>query len=411
MVIFVNSLAASMRIGVYHDSIGTKHAGGIAVYARELAIELSTRHEVYVYTQEGEIAPELVDSDVEVVTTPSFDVPTLNGRLSYSVGWPLPFGQQPISKLAMIAWSSYNDVLEHIEEHVDVLIDYQLPDDLLLSNLVDVPTICGFLSDESGGVGTALHSRYTKTETNFAISPYLADHVTETLGYDVDEVVLPGLDIDQFHPQTPPAFDREEKTILFVGRLIEAKGIFDLLEAVATLERNVHLRIVGAGPAEEAVRRQAREFGIDDDVVIEGEVPHEELPAYYTAADVFCLPTHVDSFAMVNLEAMGCGAPVVTTDLDGIKTYLTPDENGVAVLPENPDALAAALADLLSDPVRRRELGRNARAQARKFSWSEQAVKLEHLCADELGVEPPEQSQIRDHDEPVTAYTSSTYGR
>ncbi|WP_049889572.1 glycosyltransferase family 4 protein [Natronolimnohabitans innermongolicus] len=400
-----------MRVGVYHDSIGTKHAGGIAVYARELAIELSSRHEVYVYTQEGEIAPELADSDVEVVTTPRFDVPTLNGRLSYSVGWPLPFGQQPISKLAMIAWSAYNDVLDHIEEHVDVLIDYQLPDDLLLSNLVDVLTICGFLSDESGGIGTALHSRYTKTETNFAISPYLADHVTETLGYDVDEVVLPGLDVDQFHPETLPAFDREEETILFVGRLIEAKGIFDLLEAVATLEQNVHLRIVGAGPAEGAIRRRARALGIADDVILEGEVPHEELPAYYTAADVFCLPTHVDSFAMVNLEAMGCGAPVVTTDLDGIKTYLTPDENGVAVPPEDPDALAAALGDLLSDPVRRQELGRNARARAREFSWSEQAAKLERLCAAELGIEPPEREQVRTRGEPVTDYTRSTYGR
>lgn len=384
-----------MRIGVYHDSIGTKHAGGIAVYARELAIELSTDHEVYVYTQEGALAPELANSAVEVVTTPRFDVPTLGGRLSYSVGWPLPFGQQPISKLAMIAWSAYNDVLEHIEDHVDVLIDYQLPDDLLLSNLVDVPTICGFLSDESGGVGTALHRRYTKTETNFAISPYLADHVTESLGYEVADVVLPGLDVDQFHPETPPAFDREERTVLFVGRLIEAKGVFDLLEAVATLEDDVHLRFVGTGPAETAIRRRARALGIDGDVCLEGEVPHEELPAYYTAADVFCLPTHVDSFAMVNLEAMGCGAPVVTTDLDGIKTYLTPGEDGVTVPPQNPDALAAALSTLLADPARRRELGRAARARAHDFSWSEQAARLERLCAEEVGIDPPDRTSER----------------
>lgn len=373
-----------MKIGVYHDNIGTQHAGGIAVYARQLAVALSSSHEVYVYTQDGEMATELAASDVEVVTTPSFDLDEFDGRLSSAIESSLPFGVQPVSKLAMIAWSVHTDVIDHIDDTVDVLITYQLPDDLLLSNLVDVPTVCGFLSDESGGIGTTVHRRFTRTETNFAISPYLAEHVSDSLGYEVADVVLPGLDVDAFHPDADPAFVRDEPTILFVGRLVEAKGIFDLLEATAMLEDDVHLRIVGEGQAEDAVRRRCRELGIANDVRLDGEVDHEDLPGYYAAADVFSLPTHADSFAMVNLEAMGCGTPVVTTDLEGIKTYLTPGENGVVVPPESPNALATALGELLADPERRRELGSQARRRAREFSWDEQAAQLAALCADVL---------------------------
>ena len=383
----------SMRIGFYHDSIGTKHSGGIAVYARQLAVELSSSNDVYVYTQDGDMAHELAASHAEIVTTPNFDVPAFELLSSL----PLPVSSQPLTKLAMIAWSSYNDVIDHINEHVDVLICFNMPDDLLLSNLVDVPTIRGFLSDVSGGVGTAVHKRYTTTDTNFAISPYLADHVSTSLGYAVDEVVLPGLDADQFHEDAEPAFSSDRPSILFVGRLIEAKGIFDLLDAVAMLETPVHLRVIGTGHAESEVRRRCRELDIEDDVTLEGEVSHDELPGYYTAADIFCLPTHVDSFAMVNLEAMGCGTPVVTTDLEAIKTYLTPDENGVVVPPGDTDALETALSELLLDPSRRQILGARSRDRARQFSWRQQAARLERLCAvaiEEAGTEPKHNAKV-----------------
>ena len=389
-----------MNVGFYHDNIGTKHAGGISVYARKLALELSAAHDVYVYTQDGDVVSELAESDVHVVETPSFDPPALDGRFSSKLASLLPVGPQDLSKLAMISWSVRNDVLEHIETHVDVLVTFQFPDDLLLSNLVDVPTVYGYLSDGSMGTGAAIRERYTQTDAHFAISPYLADRVADAFGHTVDEIVLPGLEVDRFHPDVEPAFASEEPTVLFVGRVVESKGVFDLLEAVGSLEDDVHLRIVGTGHAEAAVRQRSRALGIADDVTLEGEVPHHELPGYYAGADVFCLPTHVDSFAMVNLEAMGCGTPVLTTDLEGIKTYLVPEENGVVVPPGEPDALARALEDLLSDPDRRRVLGSRARRRACEFSWRQQAGRLERLCADVLGAEleidPSEAGDRRD---------------
>ncbi|TMT81566.1 glycosyltransferase family 1 protein [Haloterrigena sp. H1] len=390
-----------MKIGMYHDSVGTKHAGGIAIYARQMAIELARSNEVYVYTQGDDIVPPLVESEAHIIETPTFDSSTLDSRLTSLVGNPFPVGRQELSKLAMTIWSSYNGVIDHMEEHVDVLLTFQTLDDLLLSNLVDIPTVRGFLSDRSAGIGSAIRERYTQTDLHFANTPYLADQVASKFGYEVDAVIPTGVDTELFDPKVEPAFDRDEITILFVGRVVESKGIFDLLKAVACLDEEVHLRIVGAGN-EESVRHHARKLNIADQVMLDGEVAHTDLPSYYTAADIFCLPTHVDSFATVNLEAMACGTAVVTTDLDGIETYLSAGENGVVVTPGDQDELAETIRELIRDPTYRESLALRARERAYDFQWRQQAKRLEAFCTDVL----PEKEVERDHVEKQTAVPS-----
>lgn len=374
-----------MRIGFYHDNAGTKHAGGIAIYTRRMAIELAASNDVYLYTQGGDIASELADSAVTVIETPMFD-----GKALATAAKGLPVGRQMLSKFAMTTWSACNGVIDHINERVDVLVTFQVLDDLLLSNLVDVPTVRGFLSDRSPGLAAAARERFTATEATFANTPYLADRIVDRFGYEVDAVIPTGVDTTRFHPEAEPAFESDEPTILFVGRLVESKGIFDLLEAAAQLDEQFELRIVGAGAAEADVRRRAEKLDLGERIALEGEVPHGELPGYYAAADVFCLPTHVDSFATVNLEAMSCGTPVVTTDLEGIQTYLRPDADGLTVSPRDRDALATALETLVADPARRREMGSQARAQARAFSWYRQAARLEQFCTDVLATDERE---------------------
>ncbi|MHC3437794.1 glycosyltransferase family 4 protein [Natrialbaceae archaeon A-gly3] len=366
-----------MRIGLYHNNAGTKHAGGVAIYARRMAIELAESNEVYLYTQGGEITPELLESDVCVVDTPSFE-----GTLFAAAARGVPVGRQTLSKFAMTAWATRNGVVNHIEEHVDVLIMFQMLDDLLLSNILEVPTVRGFLSDRSPGIGSAVRERFSATDATFANTPYLAEQLVRRFGREVDAVVPTGVDPERFSPDADPSFDREIPTILFVGRLVENKGIHDLLEAVDRLGERVHLRIVGDGAERESIHQLARDCSIQ--VTLEGEIPHSDLPGYYAATDVFCLPTHVDSFATVNLEAMACGTPVVTTDLEGIKTYLRPGVDGLVVPPRDRTTLSRTLSELVSDPDRRREMGSHARERACEFSWRRQAARLERFCEDVL---------------------------
>ncbi|WP_306060728.1 glycosyltransferase [Natronococcus wangiae] len=382
-----------MRIGLYHDNAGTKHAGGIAIYARWMAIELAASNEVYMYTQGGNITSKLIESDVKVVETPMF-----NGKTLAMTAKGLPVGRQTLSKFAMTTWSACNGVIDHINNHVDILVTFQMLDDLLLSNLVDVPTVRGFLSDRTPGVGAAVRERFTATEATFANTSYLAERIVDRFGYEVDAVIPTGVDTARFRPEAEPAFEQDEPTILFVGRLVESKGIFDLLESIAQLDEQVHLRIVGVGTEETAVRRRAEELGIEAQIRLEGEVPHDELPGYYVAADVFCLPTHVDSFATVNLEAMACGTPVVTTDLEGIQTYLRPEVDGLTVSPRDRKRLTTELDELIAACGYRQEMGARARNRAVEFDWSRQAELLEQFCANILSVDG---SKTNESDRPM----------
>lgn len=378
-----------MNIGLYHDSAGTRHAGGIAVYIQHMATELARSNEVYVYTQEGETTELLADADATVVETPSF-----NPHLPSAADSVVPLGEQDQVKLAMALWSKRNGIVDHIDEHVDVLLTFQFLDDLLLSHLVEPPTIYGYHSVEQVGIGTTLRERFSRTECVLANSDDTARRVADEFGYEVDEVIYPGVDDDRFHPDADPAFSSDVPAILFVGRFVRSKGVFDLLSAVERLERPVRVHLVGTGQTD-AVREARRTKGLEDAVTVEGELPHVELPRYYAAAEVFCLPTHAESFGMANLEAMACGTPVVTSDLPGVREYVENGENGLLATAGDPIDIADKLRLLLESPERRAIMGARARERALAYTWAEQATRLERVCAAVAG-DGPDDRETRD---------------
>ena len=141
--------------------------------------------------------------------------------------------------------------------------------------------------------------------------------------------------------------------VLAVGRLVGYKGFDVLLAAAAGLD--VTIVIVGAGPEEARLRAMA-----PPGVVFAGRVPDEELPAYYHACDVFCLPslTIAEAFGVVLLEAMACGKPLVTSALPtGVTAVNRDGVNGVAVPPGDAGALREALRSLAGDAARRKAMG------------------------------------------------------
>ena len=101
-----------------------------------------------------------------------------------------------------------------------------------------------------------------------------------------------------------------------------------------------------------------------------GGVSDEELRALYNIADIFVYPTMGDTLPLVVLEAMACGLPVVSTTVGGIPFAVRP-EAGFLVPPGDVKAVSEAVNVMLADPVRRREMGRNARARVEEtFRWS-----------------------------------------
>jgi glycosyltransferase involved in cell wall biosynthesis len=262
---------------------------------------------------------------------------------------------------------------------------------LLLSRVVDVPVAHLFHSLQRVGIATRAMQQLGDDVTYVANSDQTKREVEQRLGASVADVVYPGVDSDLFDPSVDPAFSSEEPTILFVGRLLESKGIYDLLAAIAELQSSVRLEVIGTGERTPVEQRTAQ-LGIADQVHIRGEVPHEDLPQYYRACDIFCLPTHYESFGMANLEAMACGKPVLTTAIPGVTAYATHGETAYLVPPGEVDPLTVGLKELLASPELRSTLGDNALTVARQYSWADSARKLVQAAQQILETGPPEET-------------------
>jgi glycosyltransferase involved in cell wall biosynthesis len=157
----------------------------------------------------------------------------------------------------------------------------------------------------------------------------------------------------------------DRPVVFAVGRHVYYKGFEFLLRAMAQVDATLVLG--GTGPLLEEHRRVAARLGLAR-VHFPGRIPDEELPAYYRAADVVCMPSieRAEAFGLVQLEAMASERPLVNCALGTGANFVAPD--GVAALtvpPRDPGALAAALNRLLADPAERAALGARGLARAR----------------------------------------------
>ena len=187
-------------------------------------------------------------------------------------------------------------------------------------------------------------------------------------------VVPYGFDYSRFE-QVPPAAERlralhSNRLLVFaLGRHVYYKG-FEYLIRGLCMAPDVHIMLGGRGPLTEALTRLARNLGVDNRIEFLGRIPEEELPAYYHACDVYCMPSdeRSEAFGIVQLEAMVCGRPVVCCELaNGVTWVNRHGETGLVVPPADPQALAIALQRLHHDRTLVRRLGEQARRRARQL--------------------------------------------
>jgi glycosyltransferase involved in cell wall biosynthesis len=157
----------------------------------------------------------------------------------------------------------------------------------------------------------------------------------------------------------------EDRLLVSVGNLYPVKGHCHLIEALALVgERHptVHVAIAGRGQLEDALSARARDLAVGDRVHLLGL--RTDVAAVLAAADVFVLPSLSEGLPLALLEAMFAGCPIVASDVGEVGTALAQGEAGVLVKAGDGAALAAALDEVLSDPVRARELGARAALRA-----------------------------------------------
>lgn len=189
------------------------------------------------------------------------------------------------------------------------------------------------------------------------------------------DVVDIGIDRRLFHPRTSMrsrsmlGLDKKASLVLFAGNLIPQKGAELLIEAAAVLkdEKKVHFVLLGTGPQKEALVEKARQMNVDDVVRFVGSVKREDMPFWYSSADVFAMPSSREAFGLAGLEAMACGTPVIMGEEGGAVEYVDEDINGHLVCTDHSRELIAKLRLLLGDEEKRRSMGRQGLVKAARF--------------------------------------------
>jgi glycosyltransferase involved in cell wall biosynthesis len=159
-------------------------------------------------------------------------------------------------------------------------------------------------------------------------------------------------------------------TLLFVGRLVQDKGVFDLIDAfdIVRRQRPSRLSLAGTGPGRDAVLRRIAALGLGACVALLGYVADDDLDRAYGSADVFVLPSYREGFPLVIMEAMSYGLPIVTTPIRGCADHLVSGENALFVPPRDPEALADQLLLLLDADALRVRMGAANQAKLAEFA-------------------------------------------
>jgi D-inositol-3-phosphate glycosyltransferase len=393
--------------------LGGRDSGGMNVYVRELARELGRRgHEVDVFTRWREKDDPQIQSLGE------------NARVVHIGSGPMGY------------WPKM-DVYEHLDEFTEKLQAHVAAEgkryDLIHSHYWlsaevaralapkwRVPRIQMFHTlglvkrevmdediDGESDIRIAIERRAVKESAAVVAASQI--EVGELLDlYDADRAklhIIPcGVDPNVFRPMRQAdarealGRDQCERLVLFVGRIEQIKGIDVLLRAFGLLffrhpelRNDVCLLVVGGAldPNDDApetekileLRRLVHQHRMEANVSFVGSLDQPTLARYYAAADLCAVPSLTESFGLVALEAMACGTPVVGTRVGGLQTLIADGESGLLVPAGDYQALAEAMAQVLTDPRLRMHLAHGARDRAEHYTWRRVGDQIETLYA------------------------------
>jgi phosphatidyl-myo-inositol alpha-mannosyltransferase len=351
------------------------HPGGVNNHVAGLSSELSRRaHDVTIIAPDGGVAPP----GVRFVTAGgSLPVPA-NGSIAH-----LAVGPRTGARVRRALSENRFDVV-HVHEP--------------LAPLVSTAAVLGASSRVVGtfhaaGDGRSLSYAFARMfmgkvhrRLDALIAVSEAARSLASRYFPGDYQIIPnGVDISRFTPggERPQRFPPEGgPVVLFVGRNEPRKGIASVLKAfpiVAAAVDGCRLVIVGSGFDEAKVKKSVQE-DLRDRITVVGFVGNEELPAYYSSADVFCAPAvGGESFGLVLIESIASGTPVVASDIPGYSGVVEQTGGGMLFTAGDPGALAGALVDLLSDEQKRRGLANAGLDRVKAFSWEQLAKRLESV--------------------------------
>ena len=228
-----------------------------------------------------------------------------------------------------------------------------------------------------------IRSILEKTESIILVSEKLKRRITELFPNVLSkcEVIPNGVNI--ILNQNKPLLIKQQTYILSVGNLYQSKGTEINLLAFKEITRDFpecSYLIIGEGPEKDHLKRLAKELNIEDKVIFLGKVPHNEVLAYMKSCTIFSLPSWMEAFGIVYIEAMSLGKPVIACEGEGISDTIEHFKTGFLIPPNNVETLVETFTLLLSNAQLRTEVGNNAKQLASTtFSWKKNVLHYKHI--------------------------------
>jgi glycogen(starch) synthase len=240
-----------------------------------------------------------------------------------------------------------------------------------------------------------------RAERVITCSAYMREHVSDIYGLEEERIcVIPnGIDPSELVPMgdlealRARFAARDEKLVLLVGRLVYEKGFQLALDALPGLiDRlgNVRFLVAGSGTAEQELREQARELGLDSHGTFLGWIGDDTLHSLYRIADLTVVPSIYEPFGLVALEAMASGCPCIVADTGGLREIVPSNERvGLRFNGGDPEHLAVMVERMLTDEPLRDRLVAEASEHVLSFDWGDVARQAGEVYAEVLSDTAP----------------------
>lgn len=340
--------------------------GGSGIVGSELGRELAERgHNVHFIssvlpTRLTEVGGRVHFHEVEMMTYPLFE--------------HQPYDLALATKMATVARAEKLDLL-----HVHYAIPHSISAILARESIKDkrfVPVITTLHGTDITLVGADRSylpiTRYALQQSNgvTAVSKFLKKATIETFDFD-DVEVIPNFICPSHYGRSTDSAMREqlapngERLLVHVSNFRPVKRPVDCVEILAKVRANMnHVRLVmvGDGPERHAAAYRAETLGLKDDVIFVGK--RSNINDYLGAADIFLLPSELESFGLAALEAQACELPVIATRIGGIPEVVTDGENGFLSDIGDVEKMSRDVLRLLKDEEMLRSFGRRGREQA-----------------------------------------------
>lgn len=288
-------------------------------------------------------------SDVEGIDVYEMGTLNLTGRFSI-------YKRYKIEKVVSFLYEKYlldHDPPDLIHAHVGLWAGKAA---LSLSERIQVPFV---ITEHSSRVfgnrfnnvqRKALQTVYQKAAKVITVSSALGRHIQNEFEVDHVEVIPNVVDTDRFGAQSLKK-ERDVFTIISVGNLKASKRFDLLIEAFALVHSQypkTTLEIIGEGHEKQKLQNLIQQYELSTSAKLRGAVLHSELPAYFNRSDLFVLPSDIETFGVVFIEALASGTPVIGTKCGGPEDIIN-DENGILVSKDNKKALSDAIVSIITN--------------------------------------------------------------